>query len=71
MVRAALACILAGTHPPQLLVLDEPTNNLDMDSIEQLESALFDYQGVLIVISHYKIVFNKRRNRTENLSMNK
>lgn len=51
-IRAGLAAILAGTHPAQLLILDEPTNNLDLDSIEQLESALLNYRGNLLVISH-------------------
>ena len=51
-MRAALACILAGEEPPQLLVLDEPTNNLDLDSIEQIESALLNFRGALLVISH-------------------
>lgn len=51
-MRAALACILAGERPPQLLVLDEPTNNLDLDSIERIESALTNFKGTLIVISH-------------------
>lgn len=53
-MRAALACILAGEKPPQLLILDEPTNNLDLNSIEQIESALLNFQGALIVISHDK-----------------
>lgn len=53
-MRAALACILAGDAPPNLLVLDEPTNNLDLNSIEQIESALLNFQGALIVISHDK-----------------
>lgn len=51
-MRAALSCILAGEEPPQLLVLDEPTNNLDIDSTEQVESALLNFRGALIVISH-------------------
>jgi ATPase subunit of ABC transporter with duplicated ATPase domains len=51
-MRAALACVLAGDTPPRLLVLDEPTNNLDLDSIEQVESALQSYQGALVVVSH-------------------
>lgn len=53
-MKAALACILAGDTPPKLLVLDEPTNNLDLNSIEQIESALLNYEGALIVISHDK-----------------
>lgn len=51
-IRAALACIFAATKAPQLLILDEPTNNLDLNSIEWLENALVNYQGALIVISH-------------------
>ena len=53
-MRAALACILAGDEPPKLLVLDEPTNNLDLNSIEQIESALLNFRGALVVISHDK-----------------
>jgi ATPase subunit of ABC transporter with duplicated ATPase domains len=53
-MRAALACILAGDTPPKLLILDEPTNNLDLNSIEQIESALLNFEGTLIVISHDK-----------------
>jgi len=58
-MRAALACVLAGEKPPQLLILDEPTNNLDIDSIERIESALLNFKGVLIVISHDNEFLNK------------
>lgn len=57
-MRAALACILAGDVPPKLLVLDEPTNNLDLNSMEQIESALLNFEGALIVISHDKNFLN-------------
>lgn len=57
-IRAGLAAILAGIHPAQLLILDEPTNNLDLDSIQQLESALMNYRGNLLVISHDQVFLN-------------
>lgn len=57
-MRAALACVLAGEKPPQLLILDEPTNNLDLDSIERIESALSNFRGTLVVISHDREFLN-------------
>ncbi|WP_062462444.1 ABC-F family ATP-binding cassette domain-containing protein [Demequina soli] len=50
--RAALACVLLARPEPQLLVLDEPTNSLDLDSQAQLVEALAGYRGALLVISH-------------------
>ena len=50
--RVALARLLLADPPAQLLVLDEPTNNLDITSFEQLAEALDAYRGALIVVSH-------------------
>ncbi|MFC9062835.1 ABC-F family ATP-binding cassette domain-containing protein, partial [Streptomyces sp. NPDC057074] len=50
--RAALAALMLAEPAPQLLMLDEPTNNLDMASVRQLTGALGSYEGALIVASH-------------------
>ncbi|MFF8281582.1 ABC-F family ATP-binding cassette domain-containing protein [Streptomyces albus] len=50
--RATLAAVMLAEPGPQLLMLDEPTNNLDMASVRQLREALAAYQGALLVASH-------------------
>ncbi len=50
--RVALARILLADPPPQLIVLDEPTNSLDLNSVDELVDALSSYRGGLIVVSH-------------------
>ena len=51
-LRAALAARLFARPVPQLLVLDEPTNNLDLDGVEVLADALSQWRGALLLISH-------------------
>ena len=54
-LRAALAKGLMQVQKPNLLILDEPTNNLDLQNIRFLEQLIQVYQGALIIVSHDKI----------------
>ncbi|MBS6475073.1 MAG: ATP-binding cassette domain-containing protein [Clostridiales bacterium] len=55
-VKILLAQALFGK--PDIVLLDEPTNNLDIDSITWLESFLLDYEGTVIVVSHDRHFLN-------------
>ncbi|HTK80415.1 MAG TPA: ABC-F family ATP-binding cassette domain-containing protein [Rhizomicrobium sp.] len=50
--RARLMLALAVLDPPNLLILDEPTNHLDIDAREELLTALNDFEGAVILVSH-------------------
>ena len=56
-VRVLLAQALFGN--PSVILLDEPTNNLDLDSVHWLQDYLIRYQGCLIVISHDRHFLNE------------
>jgi ATPase subunit of ABC transporter with duplicated ATPase domains len=51
-LRAALARGFLGTEHPELLILDEPTNSLDLANLSFLEGLLSQFPGALIVVSH-------------------
>jgi ATP-binding cassette subfamily F protein 3 len=50
--RARLMLALATLEAPNLLILDEPTNHLDIDARGELLSALNDFEGAVILVSH-------------------
>lgn len=51
-MRLMLCCLTISNESPEIIILDEPTNNLDIQNIEILTAAINEYQGTLIVISH-------------------
>jgi len=64
--RVALAKLML--LKANVLILDEPTNHLDLFSKEVLESALIDYEGTLLFISHDRYFLNKMAERIVELS---
>lgn len=66
--RVSLARLLLADPPAHLIVLDEPTNNLDRQSVDQLVGALGSYRGALLVASHDE-VFLTRLGITDWLSL--
>jgi len=51
-MRLMLCCLTIGRRAPDMIVLDEPTNNLDLKNVEILTAAINDYRGTLLVVAH-------------------
>ena len=51
-MRLMLCALTISNQAPDIIILDEPTNNLDLQNIEILTAALNEYQGTLLVVSH-------------------
>jgi len=58
-MRLAFCCLMIGNNTPDLFILDEPTNNLDIASIHIITDTIKKYQGTVIVISHDKYFLNE------------
>ncbi len=64
LLKATLAAVIGGENQPDLLILDEPTNNLDIKSMTVLEDALNQFRGALLLISHDEIFVRNINNIT-------
>lgn len=53
-MRLVLCCLNIAHQSPDLIVLDEPTNNLDLQNVDILTRAVNEYEGTLVVITHDK-----------------
>lgn len=51
-MRLLLCCLTINSKSPDIIILDEPTNNLDIQNVEILTAAINEYQGTLITVSH-------------------
>ncbi|MEG1875381.1 MAG: ABC-F family ATP-binding cassette domain-containing protein, partial [Angelakisella sp.] len=67
-VKVLLAQALFGS--PQILLMDEPTNNLDFASVDWLENFLLDFPGILIVVSHDRHFLNAICTHTVDIDYN-
>ncbi|RFZ90246.1 ABC transporter ATP-binding protein [Mucilaginibacter conchicola] len=53
-MKLALCCLSVLDQAPDMLILDEPSNNLDIQSLETLTASLNIYKGTMLVVSHDK-----------------
>lgn len=51
-MKLSLCCLMVGADTPDMLVLDEPTNNIDIQNIDILTNTIKDYRGTVLIISH-------------------
>lgn len=51
-MRLILCCLTLSNKAPDMIIMDEPTNNLDIQNVEILTEAINEYKGTLIVVSH-------------------
>ncbi len=66
--KARLSLAILMEERPNVLIMDEPTNHLDLAVREVLESALIDYEGTLILVSHDRYFLEKIPNKILNMN---
>ncbi|RFM26156.1 ribosomal protection-like ABC-F family protein [Deminuibacter soli] len=67
-MRLMLCCLTIDTNAPDIIILDEPTNNLDIQNMEILTGAINEYEGTLLVVSH-DAYFLQQINVTQSLEL--
>lgn len=60
-LRLLLCGLSISNNAPDMIILDEPTNNLDLQNVEILTNSIKDYHGTLLVISHDEIFLEEIR----------
>ena len=58
-MRLMLCCLTINNQSPDIIILDEPTNNLDIQNTEILTEAINEYEGTLIVVSHDDVYLDR------------
>ncbi len=51
-MKLVLCCLMVGSNTPDIFILDEPTNNIDVQNIEILTATIRDYKGTVLLVSH-------------------
>lgn len=69
-MRLALCCLMVGRNTPDIIIADEPTNNIDIVNVDILTSILKEYHGTLIVVSH-DVVFLDELSVEKEISLTK
>jgi len=58
-MKLTLCCLMVSTNTPDMFILDEPTNNIDIQNIDILTNTIKDYKGTVLVVSHDEYFINE------------
>ncbi len=58
-MRLAFCCLMIANNTPDIFILDEPTNNLDLDSIEIITATIRDFTGTVLAVSHDRLFLSE------------
>jgi ATPase subunit of ABC transporter with duplicated ATPase domains len=58
-MKLIFCCLIVSNNTPDVLILDEPTNNLDIRSLEIITNSIKNYRGTVVVISHDEYFINE------------